>query len=92
VQAGLTAQKLAALTDYSRKLTFNVATISGGTVLNRVPHEAVIEGEFRAFTDEVFADARKNFLALSGPGRFAARLMVSRVRSKRRFVREPRVA
>lgn len=68
VQAGSVAQKIAALTDYARALTFNVATITGGTVLNRVPHQAVIEGEFRAFTPEIFEDARKKLLALSGPG------------------------
>jgi glutamate carboxypeptidase len=73
VQAGLVAQKIAALTDYSRKLTFNVATIHGGTVLNRVPHEAVIEGEFRAFSDEVFAEACKNLLALSGTGEISSK-------------------
>jgi glutamate carboxypeptidase len=68
VQAGVTAQKIAAMTDYSNGLTFNVATIAGGTVLNRIPHEAVIEGEFRAFTPQVFAESRKKFLALDGPG------------------------
>jgi glutamate carboxypeptidase len=68
VQAGLTAQKIAALTDYSIGLTFNVATLAGGTVLNRVPHEAIIEGEFRAFTSDVFARGRKSFLALAEMG------------------------
>src|SRR5205085_3669661 len=48
VQLGQTIQRIAALTDYSRELTFNVGTVSGGTVLNRVPHEAVAEGELRA--------------------------------------------
>src|SRR6266571_3695680 len=48
VQLGKTIQQIAALTDYSRDLTFNLGTVSGGTVLNRVPHEAVAEGEFRA--------------------------------------------
>ena len=59
---------IAALTDYSRDLTVNVATVSGGTVLNRVPHEAVAEGEFRAFTPEVYQSARAALLALTGPG------------------------
>ncbi len=68
VQAGSVAQKIAGLTDYSSGLTFNVATINGGTVLNRVPHEVVIEGEFRAFTAEVFATGRERFLSLSGAG------------------------
>jgi glutamate carboxypeptidase len=68
VQLGRTLQQVAALTDYSRDLTFNVATISGGTVLNRVPHEAVAEGEFRAFTPEAYAHGKNRLLALAGKG------------------------
>lgn len=68
VQMGLVVQRIAALTDYSRQLTFNVGTVSGGTVLNRVPHEAVAEGEFRAFTPEVYERAKAALLALNGPG------------------------
>lgn len=40
---------VAAITDYGRDLTVNVATIRGGTVLNRVPHEAELALEVRAF-------------------------------------------
>lgn len=69
VQLGQTLQQIAGLTDYTRSLTFNPATISGGTVLNRVPHEAVAEGEFRAFTPEVYSEAKAALLALAGPGR-----------------------
>jgi glutamate carboxypeptidase len=68
VQLGRTIQRIAALTDYSRELTFNVATISGGTVLNRVPHEAVAEGEFRAFTPGAYAMGKECLLAFAGPG------------------------
>ena len=68
VQLGRTVQRIAALTDYTRGLTVNVATICGGTVLNRVPHEAVAEGEFRTFTPEAFAYAKAGLLALAGPG------------------------
>jgi glutamate carboxypeptidase len=68
VQIGRTVQQIAAMTDYSRALTFNVATVSGGTVLNRVPHEAVAEGEFRAFTPEAYAHGRDSLLALAGNG------------------------
>jgi len=64
--------RIAAFTDYSRDLTFNVATITGGTVLNRVPHEAVAEGEFRAFTPEVYQQAKSALLALAGPGAIRA--------------------
>jgi glutamate carboxypeptidase len=73
VQAGRIAERIAALTDYSRDLTVNVATITGGTVLNRVPHETVIEGEFRAFTPEVYQHAKSAMLALTGPGDVQAR-------------------
>jgi glutamate carboxypeptidase len=68
VQLGRTVQRIAEMTDHSRELTFNVGRISGGTVLNRVPHEAVAEGEFRAFTPKVYEEAKAGLLALSGPG------------------------
>ncbi len=63
-----TLQRIAAMTDYSRYLTFNIGTVSGGTVLNRVPHEAMAEGEFRAFNPETYAQAKSALLAVSGPG------------------------
>ncbi len=69
VQLAHTVQSIAELTDYSRDLTVNVGTIAGGTVLNRIPHEAVAEGEFRTFKPKVFADARARLLALNGPGK-----------------------
>jgi glutamate carboxypeptidase len=68
VQLGHLLPRIAALTDYSRELTVNVGTISGGTVLNRVPHEAVAEGELRAFTADVYDEGKKGLLALAGPG------------------------
>jgi glutamate carboxypeptidase len=68
VQLGHTIQRIAALTDYSRELTFNVGLISGGAELNRVPHEAVAEGEFRAFAPEVYEQGKKALLALAGCG------------------------
>lgn len=68
VQLGLLLPRIAALTDYSRDLTVNVATVSGGTVLNRVPHEAVAEGEFRAFTSDAYNHCKQTLLALTGPG------------------------
>lgn len=68
VQLGRTIQQVAALTDYGRDLTFTVATISGGTVHNRVPHFAAAEGEFRAFTPEAYDSGRAGLLALAGPG------------------------
>lgn len=68
VQLGRVLDRVAALTDHSRELTFNPGIISGGGGLNRVPHEAVAEGEFRAFDPPVFAGARDRLLALAGPG------------------------
>lgn len=68
VQLGLTVQRIAALTDYARGLTFNVGSLAGGTVANRVPHAAVAEGEFRAFTPDVFEQGKAALLALAGPG------------------------
>lgn len=74
IQLGLTLQKVAALSDYSRELTVNVGTISGGTVLNRVPHEAVAEGEFRSFDPEVHAQTEAALRALAGPGQVKSAL------------------
>jgi len=68
VQLGKTLERIADLTSYSRDLTFNVGTISGGTVANRVPHEATADGEFRAFTNEAYQSGRAALLALAGPG------------------------
>ncbi|MGV3757300.1 MAG: M20/M25/M40 family metallo-hydrolase [Verrucomicrobiota bacterium] len=68
VQIGKTVQQIAPMTDYSRELTVNVATIEGGTVMNRVPHEAVAEGEFRSFDPQVFEEAKQAILKLNGPG------------------------
>jgi glutamate carboxypeptidase len=72
VQLAQLLPRIAALTDYARDLTFNIATVTGGTVLNRVPHEAIAEGEFRAFTPEVYQQARTALLALAGPGEIRA--------------------
>ena len=72
VQLGRLLERIAALTDYSRDLTFNVGSISGGTVLNRVPHEAVAEGEFRAFTPEAYNAGKAALLALAGTGDLCA--------------------
>jgi glutamate carboxypeptidase len=68
VQIGRTIQDIAALTDYDNDLTFNVGSVSGGTVVNRVPHEATAEIEMRAFRDEVYQRGRAAILALNGKG------------------------
>lgn len=68
LQLARAVEKIAALTDYSTELTFNVGTIKGGSGLNRVPHEAFAEGEMRAFSREAYESGKRALLALSGPG------------------------
>jgi len=96
VQLAHTLQRVATLTDYSRDLTFNVGTVSGGTVLNRVPHEAVAEGELRAFTPEACADGKAALLSLAGSGevrsiadRFACEIKVEILTESRPWPRNP---
>jgi glutamate carboxypeptidase len=55
--------EIAALTDYTRNLTFNVGTIVGGTVVNRVPHFAEANVEMRAFASDVYDEAYAQMLA-----------------------------
>jgi len=66
LQIAQTIQKIAALTDYQRQITFNVGTVSGGVVVNRVPHYAEAEVEMRAFSSEVYDQGITNMLALNG--------------------------
>lgn len=68
------AKAVAALSDETRSLTVNVATIAGGTVLNRVPHEASIELEMRAYEPEVLSQAGEAVMQMRRPmnGREAA--------------------
>ncbi len=69
--------------DYERALTFNVGTVQGGTVTNRVPHLAVAELEMRAFDTEVYDAGVAAMMALpetvsvrSADGGFACTLDV----------------
>jgi glutamate carboxypeptidase len=96
VQLANTIERIAALTDYSRDLTFNVGSVSGGTVLNRVPHEAFADGEFRAFTPEAYARGKAALLALAGPGdvrspvdRYACDVTVEILSESRPWPRNP---
>ncbi|MGI8603526.1 MAG: M20/M25/M40 family metallo-hydrolase [Verrucomicrobiales bacterium] len=59
-------QKAAGLTDYGRDLTVNVGNVRGGTVVNRVPHEAAAELELRAFDPAIFARAKATIEGLAG--------------------------
>jgi len=83
VQLADTVQRIAALTDYSRELTFNVGRVAGGTVTNRVPHVAEAWVEMRTFSPDVFDQGVAAMLALAdGPsvrsadGSFACRVCI----------------
>jgi glutamate carboxypeptidase len=96
LQLATTLQRVAALTDYASELTFNIGTVQGGTVANRVPHEAVAEGEFRAFTPEVYARGMAALKGLAGPGevraaadRFACTVKVEILSESRPWPRNP---
>ena len=67
VAAAEAVQAAARLTDYAAELTVNVGSIAGGTVVNRVPHEASFELEMRAFDPSVLAGAGAKLEALARP-------------------------
>ena len=54
VQLADAIQRIHGFVDYDRALTFNVGTVQGGTVTNRVPHRAMTEVEMRAFAPDVY--------------------------------------
>lgn len=66
IQLAEIVQRIAAFTDYERQLTFNVGTINGGVVMNRVPHRAEALVEFRAFDPDVYEEALASMRALDG--------------------------
>ena len=81
-------------TDYERNLTFNVGTITGGTVTNRVPHFASADVEMRAFTPDVYDDGVASMMALNGlstvqsaKGQFSCRVSVSMTRRTKPWAR-----
>ena len=65
VQLADVIRAVADLTDYERGLTFNVGTVMGGTVINRVPHQAAASVEMRAYDPAVFEDGVARMLTLS---------------------------
>jgi glutamate carboxypeptidase len=73
LQMAHTVQKIAALTNYPDQITFNVGTINGGVVVNRVPHHAEVEVEMRAFSPQIYADGIQAMLALDGTSEVASR-------------------
>ncbi|MDX1414334.1 MAG: M20/M25/M40 family metallo-hydrolase [Candidatus Promineifilaceae bacterium] len=58
-------QRIAAYTDYDHAITFNVGTITGGTVINRVPHHASAFVEMRAYSPVVFTEGINKMVALN---------------------------
>ncbi|MDT8304598.1 MAG: M20/M25/M40 family metallo-hydrolase [Anaerolineae bacterium] len=94
VQLAEAVQKIAGFTDYERHLTFNVGTFSGGSVTNRVPHEAIARVEMRAYAAGVYEDGIAKMMALpqeasvSSPnGNFQCRLDVEIIRKTKPWPR-----
>lgn len=50
------------LTNYANDLTINIGQVRGGSVVNRVPHEAFASGEMRAFSPEILDHAIQEVL------------------------------
>jgi glutamate carboxypeptidase len=71
-QVARVIDRLMALTDLQKETTLNVGVVSGGTVANRVPHEAEAILEVRAFDQEHYAQVRAAALAMTGPGDITA--------------------
>jgi len=96
VQLADTVQRIAALTDYGRELTFNVGRVTGGTVTNRVPHRAEAWVEMRTFSPEVFEQGVAAMLALadcpsvrSADGSFACRVCIDIIERTAPWPRNP---
>lgn len=69
---------IAALTNAEAERTVNIGMIQGGTVVNRVPHEAVAEWECRATEPAVLQHADDFFETLSGTAANGAKLTAER--------------
>lgn len=97
VQLADAVRQIESFTDYERDLTFNVGTLAGGSVVNRVPHFASASVEMRAFNREVFADGVARMLALpqatenveSANGDYRCRLQVEVVKETGPWPRNP---
>jgi glutamate carboxypeptidase len=73
VQLAEVVQQLHELTDYDAGLTVNIASVAGGTVLNRVPHAARASLEMRAFTPLVYDRAKQEILSWNRDGSIRSR-------------------
>ncbi len=69
---------IAAWTNAAEERTVNIGHIAGGTVVNRVPHEAMAEWECRAVTPAALAAADAFFANLSGQAANGATLKAER--------------
>lgn len=69
---------IAALTNATEDRTVNIGMIHGGTVVNRVPHEAVAEWECRATNPAALQQADDFFASLSGNAANGAQLTSER--------------
>lgn len=69
---------IAAWTDRAEDRTVNVGRVEGGTVVNRVPHQALAEWECRAADPASLARADAAFAALAGLAGNGARLSATR--------------
>jgi glutamate carboxypeptidase len=67
VSLAAAVQSAAKLTDHSRALTVNIGLIQGGTVVNRVPHEAWAELEVRAYEPALLDEVSAALHALERP-------------------------
>lgn len=70
--------EIAALTSARDERTVNVGMVQGGTVVNRVPHEAVAEWECRATEPAALRHADDFFANLSGTAANGAKLIAER--------------
>lgn len=69
---------IAAQTSAAEDRTVNIGMVSGGTVVNRVPHEAVAEWECRAVEPAALQRADDFFASLSGTAANGTRLTAER--------------
>jgi len=64
VQLAMLIPEIASFTDYQNSITYNVGTVRGGSVVNRVPHYAEAEVEMRAFAPDIFDKGVERMMAL----------------------------
>ncbi|MFZ2279659.1 MAG: M20/M25/M40 family metallo-hydrolase [Prosthecobacter sp.] len=69
---------IADMTDAETERTVNIGMVQGGTVVNRVPHEAVAEWECRATEPAALQQADDFFALLSGKADNGAKLTAKR--------------